>query len=227
MTDSPPPRLDYGSPPQLLRSPRFQRWTIRGLIVLVLLSSIGWGPSLCHNLRAVYWERQCMSYASPADEVAYGIDLTTGGIVVQKSVPAWDTYYGFIKYAPAPSKGGFPVLFLHARQARGERPQLVAVDLRGGNITAGELIFNTWTPHAGSLTYPPEVRSGIYTVRLPELKTAEYLRFYTGQPDQNDLSHFTIVFEIDGQKGTIDGRVIGEGRVDLRVLGHETLTSER
>lgn len=37
-------------------------------------------------------------------------------------------------------------------------------------------------------------------------------RWYAGQPDQDDPSHFTIDFELDGRAGTIDGFLADDGR---------------
>lgn len=37
-------------------------------------------------------------------------------------------------------------------------------------------------------------------------------RWYAGQPDQDDPSHFTIQFELDGRAGTIDGFLTDDGR---------------
>lgn len=38
-----------------------------------------------------------------------------------------------------------------------------------------------------------------------------------GQPDPNDRSHFTIVYELDADRGTIDGWLMDDGTVQLKV----------
>ena len=38
------------------------------------------------------------------------------------------------------------------------------------------------------------------------------LRWYAGQPDELDPTHFTIDYEIAGQRGTIDGYLSDDGR---------------
>lgn len=40
----------------------------------------------------------------------------------------------------------------------------------------------------------------------------ETLRWYAGQPDDLDSTHFTIDYEISGQRGTIDGYLSDDGR---------------
>jgi hypothetical protein len=42
-------------------------------------------------------------------------------------------------------------------------------------------------------------------------------RLFAGQPDPNDASHFTIAYECDGQKGTIDGWLMNDDSVKLEV----------
>jgi hypothetical protein len=62
----------------------------------------------------------------------------------------------------------------------------------------------------GTLLRPPEflIRSGVkhevyYDVicNRPGLP----IRFFAGQPDPNDPSHFTLRYELSGQPGIIDG----------------------
>ena len=38
------------------------------------------------------------------------------------------------------------------------------------------------------------------------------IRWYAGQPDQTDSTHFTIDYEIRGQRGTVDGYLTDDGR---------------
>ena len=45
----------------------------------------------------------------------------------------------------------------------------------------------------------------------PTIDYGNRLRFYAGQPDPNDSSHFTIAYQLDGRAGTIDGWMRNEG----------------
>lgn len=40
------------------------------------------------------------------------------------------------------------------------------------------------------------------------------VRVYNGQPDPSDPSHFTIGYKVDGQRGTIDGRLADHDKPD-------------
>jgi hypothetical protein len=47
------------------------------------------------------------------------------------------------------------------------------------------------------------------------------LRFYGGQPDPKDPSHFTVDYEFDGQRGTIDGWLTDDDFLRIRPRGGE------
>jgi len=64
-----PPQLDYALPPPLVRRARFRRCLALAGVALALLSSLWWGPPLWRNARAVYWQRQCIAYSAPANQV--------------------------------------------------------------------------------------------------------------------------------------------------------------
>jgi len=63
-----------------------------------------------------------------------------------------------------------------------------------------------WTPAAGSK--PADLR----------VEPVNRFRFYAGQPNPADPSHFTITYELDGAKSTIDGRLKDDGTVELKPL---------
>jgi len=49
----------------------------------------------------------------------------------------------------------------------------------------------------------------------PKLDYGHRLRFFAGQPDPTDSSHFTIPYQLDGRDGSIDGWV-KDGGIDIR-----------
>jgi hypothetical protein len=48
-------------------------------------------------------------------------------------------------------------------------------------------------------------------------ESAQRLRFYSAQLDPNDASRFSIAYEMDGKRGTIDGRLEDDATVSLKV----------
>jgi hypothetical protein len=52
--------------------------------------------------------------------------------------------------------------------------------------------------------------------RRAAIEGPELFRFYAGQPDPADASHFTIGYDLDGRRGAIDGRLKDNGRVEFK-----------
>lgn len=211
-----PPQLDYAPPPPLVRRARFRRWLALAGVGLALLSTLWWAPPLWRNARAVYWQRQCTGYAAPADRVVYEDDLPAGGVLTDGRGPAWDALYPFIDYANASRPMTRAVLFLHGRQIRESRTQLVVIELESPDPEFGEIQLRVWTPYSTHAFDPLGARYGIHTVSLPGLEGAKHLRFYADQPDPRDASRFTIRYEAGGRKGTIDGTLEEGGGIGLR-----------
>ena len=82
-------------------------------------------------------------------------------------------------------RGDSAVLLIHSRSDLASRPTF------------------TWTPPAGD--QPERIK----------LAGAGVSRFYAGQPDPADASHFTIPYVVDGVPGTIHGRLRGDGSLTL------------
>src|SRR5207302_9559063 len=79
MTDLPPrPQLRY-LPTPAPPGPRIPReWLRRGLVVAALFVAVfsawAFGPSLWRAAQARYWQRKCLNYTAPADQVVYADD---------------------------------------------------------------------------------------------------------------------------------------------------------
>jgi hypothetical protein len=58
---------------------------------------------------------------------------------------------------------------------------------------------------------------GGFTKIFPYLGSAERLQLFAGQPDPADPARFTIPYDLDGQRGTISGRLLGSGGVELKI----------
>jgi hypothetical protein len=47
------------------------------------------------------------------------------------------------------------------------------------------------------------------------LKPTDVVRLYCGQPDPNDAAHFAIDYDLNGTRGTIDGKLTSSGTITL------------
>ena len=65
----------------------------------------------------------------------------------------------------------------------------------------------TWTP-------PGTGQAERFRIESPQA-----FRFYAGQPDPADPSHFTIDYDLNGKRGTLDGRLKPNGRLEFTASG--------
>lgn len=213
-----PRQLNYSpQPPLWHRRRRVRRWLLLGTVGLVLLSAWWWFPPLWRNFQALRWERQCMTYAAPADQVVYEKGEAAArdrpGVGRFAGVRCWDEFYTLVRWHEIKAKQ--PVLFLHGRRWPGGNPQLVAVEYE--QLSEFDLVLSTHVPYPAGPFQMPEERLFRSTLGIPPGAAKGTLRFFAGQPDPTDDSHFTIGYEIGGRGGTIDGWLRAHQTLDLRV----------
>ena len=123
-----------------------------------------------------------------------------------------------------------PTLFLHARRASPSAPRrLVSVPFSAPPGAAGWTEFRSafagQTPAFVAHVFPVAswssdvgwVRSSMHFSPSLADVAAGSLRFYAGQPDPADESHFTIDYETPDGRGTIDGWLMADDTVKLEV----------
>src|SRR5687768_2214472 len=74
MTEAATPQLEYAPP---LAWHQVRRWRRRLVVVGLVLTTVGflyWAPSLWQHARLLYWQRQCLAYAAPAEQVVFEPD---------------------------------------------------------------------------------------------------------------------------------------------------------
>jgi hypothetical protein len=105
-----------------------------------------------------------------------------------------------------------PILFLHRRRARNGIERLVVVTryLQPAQYSSMIVPWHEYSLSSATFRKPAEIDSSrtgsLPSARLEDL--AEYgtsLTFYAGQVDPADDSHFTIDYDIDSNRGVIDG----------------------
>jgi hypothetical protein len=114
------------------------------------------------------------------------------------------------------------VLYLHERIESDGTPRLVCVRFKSGwldrSIWLG--IFESSVKPASSLSgwgYGPQ-----WAVQMSDqILSSHRMRFFAGQNNPTDLSKFTIDFEIDGIRRTIQGQLRNNGDVELTCEGFE------
>lgn len=221
MTES-SPQLDYAPKPTGLRGARARRWMhVAG--GLLLLAVVLWlTPRAVHRLRVTYWQKQCMTYTAPADQVVHETDPIEVARLLAPPTP----YLGSIAtgqaflipaaYRNLVMSQSVGTAFLHERTSpQGER-RLVAIDL----FTTGIVPNNVMGFNATSFDPSRAVRGPRALLTLTRgdgvtvtAQPGDSFRVFAGQPDQNDPSHFTIDYEHNGTRHTLDGWLKEDGLV--------------
>lgn len=216
------PQLDYAPPIPWRRKLRSRRWALRALIAVVLLGLVAAAPSLWRRAQLVYWQRQCMSYTPAPEQLAFERDPARPQHIIEEfpsvkydlagtslepgtyfTLPAWERFYEL-------AGGGLRsngTLFVHRRTSPRGNTRLVAVDLVRA-YASGELITAARVFSLGGLYRPPrELTAATIAPNAVPLNRpdAKIVRVFVGTPDPSDPSHFTIDYELDGQRHTLDG----------------------
>jgi hypothetical protein len=238
MNAPPPPQLHYAP-----ASPGFSRLHRRLLYLttaaVLIASSYFWLPVLKLRAQLLYWQHRCMTYTAGPDAVVYD-DLREAKSPVPQSVSGvvpqpWARFYAL--HSP-PGFRSKATLFLHRRVRPDGAERLVAVDLflvPSSPQSIAAAAVRVFEP--GSLTRVPRTSSspnpsanfsligGAHTVTSdvfytptvqPKATPPMSLRFFAGQPDPADPSHFTIDYEDPAGRHTLDGWLQNDDTVLLQ-----------
>ena len=127
------------------------------------------------------------------------------------------------------------MVFLHGRKARdaAERLVIVYADVYSGRpysderkLQPEEQLFQiSWYARSMGLAswkrsfhQSMEQEGSINDTTGFDIGVAKQFRLFNGQPDPADPSRFTIAYEVDGQRGTIEGRLDSEDKIKLRIM---------
>jgi hypothetical protein len=200
------PQLDYAPPTPWLRR-RSSRW-IAGLcfFLIALGFALRWENQIVNRVRANLAFAQCMKYSKAADHVAYG--ETPGVQTITKAEP-WTMFYSRWSENYLMSDG---TLFLHERHtpSAGSR-RLVAVDIVGQFASAGLSVeARVFEP---PMSLAPARMKSTSTILLDLGENPIPFQVFSGQPDPNDQSHFTIDVHVAGCVIVFDGWLKDDDRV--------------
>lgn len=144
-------------------------------------------------------QRECMTYVAPPETIVFD------GVTARSAAPP--------SAATFLSEGN-PIVFVHQR----ETPQ------RDSRIVAVAMVFaqNELFLYGDEYTPATLVLRSTVSQPLPigrSLRLPARARIFAGQPDQSDATHFTIDYELNGQRSTIDGWLMNDGEVKLEPRG--------
>jgi len=231
--DSPPLTLEYASRGAFYR----RRWFRLGVVLfaIALATPIIWyRQDAILAVRKWYWQRQCMNWTAPADQILFSdvpADAERLGALAGYHPAAMPVRLS-IGYAPPPLLfrrrlssylvmfGSSPenTVFLHARRAGGAaKPQLLIISVLPNSFD--EVTYTRYALYTGIEQFRPATTPVGTVYTLHDLFVSrKSLRLYAGQPDPNDESAFSIGYELDGVKGTLKGRLNANSQVTFDPL---------
>jgi hypothetical protein len=233
--------LPYGRR-SALRLRRIWRVALTLLVAVAAIAGINWGPALYRQASYLYWQRQCMKTREPDDRLVFESDPVLAARMVagdgryhfpvrtlferQGPPRGWGppAYYrpsAFERAAIPHSIGVDGVAFLRGIRPPGETERLAVCLIGCGPtevdgrylcvISMSLWALASWKP--GSVVTGGRNSSSV----LVWVLRGERLRIYAGQLDPADASHVTIPYEINGVRGTIDGRIAASGIPELTI----------
>ncbi|HEV8606759.1 MAG TPA: hypothetical protein VGQ99_15395 [Tepidisphaeraceae bacterium] len=235
----------YAPPARATPWHRRRRFRIGSAVAFAIIAALGalyfWRavPKLWQLSRL---QRKCLAYTAPPDQVVYS--EVPGDVA---TLPATSPQYSLIPSSNPPAvtlvptcwtdfplwrtARGCAVVFLGERATGQGQKRLVCVIFTGwggspvssfpGAPATGTPTFDLISFSIGTLQIPPQSNYWpsdrvVYSNTVPR---SLHLRFFAGQPDPANQSRFTIPYELNGQRGTIEGRL---GRRDndffLRII---------
>jgi hypothetical protein len=235
-------QIGYEPPPAPLRRRR-----IRSLVTFIaLLAVVGpsaWigGPRAWNRVVLLCYQGRATQYSAPADQVVFADDprevtqlLRTTDYQrfdgtcesgAMRVAGCWEELYHLCS---PPGRRPSATLFLHARRTGTKAPRLVVVELIDtvpGIHSPGwldvEAVLSLNVLKQGSALFNPEqVTQSLTRIRLGPPQTITGLRFFAGQLDRADESHFSIAYQLNGKPGNLDGWLLDDDTVRLEVRGN-------
>jgi hypothetical protein len=187
-----PPTLEYAPLAPWHRRRGARRAMILATLLLAGLSAWRFAPGAWRHAQLLYWQDKCMNYTAPADQVVFS--ATDGSKLVPEE---WTRFYELLS---PPGQFSMGTVFLHERIAPNGNRRLVGVDV--SSMADSSLQFTFLYPRAfvpGTAFSAPANCSHVSGGWIHFFESDKY---YAGQVDDSDKSHFTLRL-LRGQSETI------------------------
>ena len=211
-------QLDYGRPMAWHGRRRTQQAVLLFASLIVVTCLWFGGPVAWQHFEQIWsrweligWQNKCLAYAAPLHQIVYDDDPAAAErlLALDPQYRLFRWHPPFVAYCPAVLRrfsatvadSGIGPVFMHERCSPAGHRRLVLVQLIPSAAIACQctVVSPAILAHEGC-------RVGENTVILFRMRRPdERWRFYAGQPDTADSSHFSIGYEVDHLKGSIDG----------------------
>ena len=204
--------LNYAPRPRAAQ--RVWRWVYRLLFAAAIaVAAVLWGPGLGRLADFLYWQHRCLIFTQPADHVVY--ELAPGKIIrAETCVPAL--------HLDASLTGS--TIFLHEMRRPDGTRLLVSVRLLPSSPSQvanpdSHGFFHALTLNEWMVAATPQklANSGFIYWGSPLVTWGfaddHHWKVFAGQPDENNPSHFTFDYEVDGGRRTCDAWLNNQGQL--------------
>jgi hypothetical protein len=206
------------------------RWIVVWIALGTVLILLAWGmPKVVKQYQAISCRQQCLDYQAPPDQVVFEEDPAV--LPTLANVPLYEQGVGgrlhiipqlWKREDPsAPSQG---TIFLHARTSPSGHVRLVALDV---NVQPGMWIASTGDVEDKSLLETVIVPGQGFSHDTIKQNSKNIMwicpshtvpmRFFAGQPDPTDASHFTVDYQRSNSRATLDGYLNDDDSITLKI----------
>jgi hypothetical protein len=187
--------LNYAPKPSA-RGRTIRRLFIAASLLALIVGAGLWLRSSSSTLRIIYLEHKCLTFVEPAGQVNY--ETNNARILHQNSCPPLNAFTGY----PTGTVGDR--IFLHElRRPDGVR-RLVCVSVGQPSATEWNHYFQV-VVYAWDVTSSPTIVTwDMGNVATGTGNSLSHWKFFAGQPDLQNRSHFTFEYELDGNRHTCD-----------------------
>jgi hypothetical protein len=197
--------LNYAPRPRAAQ--RFWRWAYRLIFfAAIVIAAIEWGPGLWSHAQSIYWEQKCLNFMQPPDHVVF--EMNRGNILHSElCVPAIRFMGTRVIAARVPDS----TIFLHEMgRPDGTRCILLLGLFPGPNaLEQFGLQYMEWT-----VSLSPRYSNWNFVMAQTTMGSAfSHWKFFAGQPDVNNPSHFSFDYEMDGTRHTYDAWLKNDGQL--------------
>jgi hypothetical protein len=204
-----------------------RRWPRRIFIAVILacafVLSARYGPDGVAFLEFIYLQARCAGYSAPADQVVYEEDPARAAKLLQgeayrevrflrpeqgsmaiRKLDIWTRYLTAHRGTAEDLRDCAP-LFLHELSAPAGAKRIVYVGYSYYHLHAGRFIVLDKAKSPKTAKAHFSASAPLFDDLFPTHVLPRDLRFYAGQIDPDDPSHFTIPFQWAAQRGRVHG----------------------
>jgi hypothetical protein len=198
--------LNYAPKPPAAR--RVWRWVYILIFAAgALIAAVQWGSGLLRRAESIYWQQKCLRFLQPPSHLVFEMNRAN---VLHDEICVPRIHFEGIDNSRIIISDG--TIFLHEmRRPNGTRclmsltfAPIFPIEQIGFRIQYLEWDLSLW---------PRLSKWDFLTVATDRGSPLAHWKFFAGQPDANNPSHFTFDYEVDGLRHTCDAWLDNDGKL--------------